>query len=80
MSETPQATKGPRCRDRERVAPIGTRAMSIENTRPQEGNDDGRNGAQNDESTAETTPIGEHPLGDVIARNAPYAADHGDSL
>lgn len=54
--------------------------MSTNTTTGDKPNDDGRNDPQNDDSDSQTTPIDEHPLGDAIARNAPYAANHGDSL
>ena len=54
--------------------------MSANATTGDKPNGDGRNDRQNDESDDETTPIDQHPLGDAIARNAPYAANHGDTL
>jgi hypothetical protein len=47
--------------------------MSIQNACPLEGNDDGRNDARDDDSTAATTTTARHPLGETIAEYAPYA-------
>jgi hypothetical protein len=76
----PASGKDAPCGSTERVGSTGwTEPMSTQNARPLEGND-ARDDAQNDESDSQTTPIDEHPLGNAIARNAPYAANHGDSL
>ena len=79
--ESAPGKRRPRASTRERwVRQDGTEPMSTNATTGDKPNGDGCNGRENDESATETTPIDQHPLGDAIARNAPYAANHGDTL